>query len=268
MEFTMNKITFPLKPQMTNAEVVDLQQALALLGLEVSDRENANHHYGPTTRAAVRKLQLDHQLSATGIVDEATANLLNRLLVERGVLNDPAPCSATQHRSNRRKQIMMNRFLKKQYLGLILLMASLMAPAAFAQGQAAISASAQASAQDNTDRQKLFQASPFIRTELYFGRNKPDGTEVSRKEFDKFLSGFVTERFPDGLTVLTGRGQFLNSEGEVERERSVVLILLYPVSARNEKSIKIEEIREEYKRRFRQQSVLRVDDPLPVWVSF
>jgi hypothetical protein len=163
---------------------------------------------------------------------------------------------------------MMNKFLKKQCLALILLMSALMAPIAFAQGQVELSAPAQASAQDHEGRQKLFQASPFIRTELYFGRNKPDGAEVSRKEFDKFLSGFVTERFPDGLTVLTGRGQFLNSEGEVEQERSVVLILLYPVSARNEKHIKIEEIREEYKKRFLQQSVLRVDDPLPVWVSF
>jgi hypothetical protein len=70
------------------------------------------------------------------------------------------------------------------------------------------------------------------------------------------------------LKVLTGRGQFLNSQGEVERERSVVLILLYPLNARNEKHVKIEEIREEYKKRFLQQSVLRVDDPLPVWVSF
>jgi hypothetical protein len=163
---------------------------------------------------------------------------------------------------------MMNRFLKKQCLALTLLVAVLMSPAAFAQDRVAVKAAPQSSAQDNTDRQKLFQASPFIRTELYFGRNKPDGTEVSQKEFDKFLSGFVTERFPDGLTVLKGNGQFLNSEGDVERERSVVLILLYPVSARNEKSIKIEEIREEYKTRFRQQSVLRVDDPLPVWVSF
>ena len=163
---------------------------------------------------------------------------------------------------------MMNRFLKKQCLALTLLVAALIGPMAFTQDHAALSASAHAAAQDNTDRQKLFQASPFIRTELYFGRNKPDGTEVSRKEFDKFLSGFVTERFPDGLTVLKGNGQFLNSEGDVERERSVVLILLYSVTARNEKSIKIEEIREEYKTRFRQQSVLRVDDPLPVWVSF
>ncbi|MGH9751980.1 MAG: DUF3574 domain-containing protein [Blastocatellia bacterium] len=163
---------------------------------------------------------------------------------------------------------MMNRFLKKQCLALTLLVAALMSPAAFAQDRVAVKAAPQSSAQDNAGRQKRFEASPFIRTELYFGRNKPDGAEVSRKDFDEFLSGFVTERFPDGLTVLKGRGQFLDSDGEVERERSVVLILLYPVSARNEKSVKIEEIREEYKKRFLQQSVLRVDDPLPVWVSF
>jgi Protein of unknown function (DUF3574) len=163
---------------------------------------------------------------------------------------------------------MMNRFLKKQCLALTLLVAALMSPAAFAQDRVAVNAAPQSSAQDNAGRQKRFEASPFIRTELYFGRNKPDGAEVSRKDFDEFLSGFVTERFPDGLTVLKGRGQFLDSDGEVERERSVVLILLYPISARNEKSVKIEEIREEYKKRFLQQSVLRVDDPLPVWVSF
>ncbi|HEV2665111.1 MAG TPA: DUF3574 domain-containing protein [Blastocatellia bacterium] len=163
---------------------------------------------------------------------------------------------------------MMNRFMKKQCLALTLLVAALMSPAAFAQDRVAVKAAPQSSAQDNAGRQKRFEASPFIRTELYFGRNKPDGAEVSRKDFDEFLSGFVTERFPDGLTVLKGRGQFLDSDGEVERERSVVLILLYPVSARNEKSVKIEEIREEYKKRFLQQSVLRVDDLLPVWVSF
>jgi len=163
---------------------------------------------------------------------------------------------------------MMNRFLKKQCLALTLLVAALMSPAAFAQDRVAVKAAPQSSAQDNAGRQKRFEASPFIRTELYFGRNKPDGAEVSRKDFDEFLSGFVTERFPDGLTVLKGRGQFLDSDGEVEREHSVVLILLYPISARNEKSVKIEEIREEYKKRFLQQSVLRVDDPLPVWVSF
>jgi len=46
------------------------------------------------------------------------------------------------------------------------------------------------------------------------------------------------------------------------------LILLYPVNARNEKHVKIEEIRAEYIKRFLQQSVMRVDYPLPLWVSF
>src|SRR5262245_29969233 len=112
----------------------------------------------------------------------------------------------------------LNGFLKKQCLVLTLLVAALMAHVGLAQDrgaqdQAALGVSAQTAAKDNTDRQKRFEASPFIRTELYFGRNKPDGAEVSRKEFDGFLSGFVTERFPDGLTVLNGRGQFLNSRG-------------------------------------------------------
>src|SRR5262245_43072731 len=132
---------------------------------------------------------------------------------------------------------MMKNFLKKQFFVLTLMMAALMAPAAFAQDHAALNVSVKTFAQENV--QKRFEASPFIHTELYFGRNKPDGTEVSQKDFDGFLSGFVTERFPDGLTVLKGRGQFLNSKGDIERERSVVLILLYPVSARNEKHVKI-----------------------------
>jgi hypothetical protein len=162
----------------------------------------------------------------------------------------------------------MNKYLTKQFFALTLLITSLLAPAAYAQDRAPLGGPAQAYTQDSDERQKRSDAAPFIRAELYFGRNRPDGGEVSQKEFDDFLSRFITPRFPDGLTVIKGRGQFLNSEGSVERERSIVLILLYPVAARREKHIKIEEIREEDVTRFKQQSVLRVDYPLPVWVSF
>jgi hypothetical protein len=162
---------------------------------------------------------------------------------------------------------MISRFLTKPFFVLTLLAASLLAPAAYAQDQRA-AAVAQAEAQENSDEQKRAAVEPFIRTELYFGRNISGGREVSRKDFDRFLSEFISPRFPAGLTVLSGRGQFLNSGGEIERERSVVLILLYPVAVRKEKEGKIEEIREEYKLRFQQQSVLRVDNPTPVRVSF
>jgi len=38
----------------------------------------------------------------------------------------------------------------------------------------------------------------------------------------------VTPRFPDGLTLLKGYGQFRNSMQIIQREDSRVLILFYP----------------------------------------
>jgi len=83
----MNKITFPLKLQMKRPEVGDLQRALVFLGLEVSTAETDNQRFGASTRVAVRQLQSDHKLAVTGVVDEATANLLNKLLAERSAFD-------------------------------------------------------------------------------------------------------------------------------------------------------------------------------------
>jgi Protein of unknown function (DUF3574) len=97
----------------------------------------------------------------------------------------------------------------------------------------------------------------WARTELYFGSQKPDGSEVTPIEFQIFINRQVTDRFPDGLTLLTGYGQFKNSQGTIVRETSRVLILFYPKTPDAEK--KIEEIRNLYKLAFQQESVLRVD---------
>ena len=113
--------------------------------------------------------------------------------------------------------------------------------------------------------QEIQEAAPpflgerFARTELFFGSKKPDGSEVTNEEFTLFLNEVITPRFPDGLTLLDGRGQFLNAQGKIVKERSWLLILLYPVEARQDSSIKIEEIRKLYKQCFQQESVLRVD---------
>ena len=103
-----------------------------------------------------------------------------------------------------------------------------------------------------------FQCDIWNRTELYFGSAKPDGSVVSESEFMKFVDAEVTPRFPDGLTALTGYGQFRNAAGMIVKERSMVLILLYPLQMRDTHR-KLEEIREAYKRAFQQESVLRVD---------
>jgi hypothetical protein len=99
----------------------------------------------------------------------------------------------------------------------------------------------------------------WARSELYFGTSKPDGTEVSDDEFKKFLDEEVTPRFPDGLTLLTGFGQFRNSRGVIVQERSKLLIILYPLSDATGASDRLEAIRAAYKAAFQQESVLRVD---------
>src|SRR5918999_2051450 len=71
-------------------------------------------------------------------------------------------------------------------------------------------------------------ALPFIRTELFFGTAKPDGV-VTDAEFRTFIDEEVTKRFPDGLTVLKGDGQFRGADNVIIKEKSFVLILLYPL---------------------------------------
>jgi uncharacterized protein DUF3574 len=97
----------------------------------------------------------------------------------------------------------------------------------------------------------------FHRTELYFGRNSPNG-EVTEEQFQHFLEVEVTKRFPDGLTLLDGLGQFLGSSGKIEKEKSKLLILFYPLTDR-QADRKVEDIRTAYKGQFQQESVLRVD---------
>lgn len=96
------------------------------------------------------------------------------------------------------------------------------------------------------------------RTELYFGSQKPDGAAVTEAEFEEFVDEIVTPRFPDGLTLLTGYGQFRNSANVIVEEQSFVMILLYPRDDK-EAGHEIEEIRTAYKDAFDQESVLRVD---------
>lgn len=102
-------------------------------------------------------------------------------------------------------------------------------------------------------------AFPMARLELFFGTQRPGGAPVTDAEWAAFLDEEVTPRFPDGLTVLTGNGQWRNSKGVVTKETSAVLVILYEPSA--EKEAAIEDIRAAYKDRFAQESVMRVDGP-------
>lgn len=116
--------------------------------------------------------------------------------------------------------------------------------------------------------QTAFAAAKFYRTELYFGMDIPGGGTVSEDDWSKFLNDTVTPRFPDGITVVESLGQYKDKSGTIVKEKSRMLILLYPKSLRKTNDPKIEEIREAYKKTFKQESVMRVDLPQTVMVSF
>ncbi len=157
----------------------------------------------------------------------------------------------------------------KKFILTHILIAFAFIPAAYAQQQVTQSSSTAGKATaSKAEKRREVRFEIFVRTELFFGRNRANGPEITEEEFADFLAQTVTPEFPDGLTVLDGIGQFRDSSGEIIREKAKVLILLYPFNTRRESSRKIERIREAYKARFDQQSVLRADDSLPVHVSF
>jgi hypothetical protein len=97
---------------------------------------------------------------------------------------------------------------------------------------------------------------PFVRTELFFGLSRPGG-RISQRQFDHFVDDKITPRFPDGLTLLSGRGQFRLDDGDIVEEGSKVLVLLH--EGGDSRSADIDAIRAEYVDQFDQQSVLRTD---------
>lgn len=95
------------------------------------------------------------------------------------------------------------------------------------------------------------------RLELLFGMGKRDGGTISDADWAAFLDAEVTPRFPDGLTVLSGYGQWRGDSGKLTREASRVLLVWYKPAPDTEH--KIEAIRTAYRERFSQDSVMRVD---------
>ncbi|AUX30540.1 MULTISPECIES: DUF3574 domain-containing protein [Sorangium] len=103
---------------------------------------------------------------------------------------------------------------------------------------------------------------PMIRTELFFGMDRFDEPDVTQEEWQEFVDTVVTPRFRDGLTQFDVDGQYLATTEELIREDSRLIMLLHDGSQAASDSI--EAIREDYKARFDQESVLRIDEPVCV----
>ena len=92
--------------------------------------------------------------------------------------------------------------------------------------------------------------------QLFFGRNIGDKPGVSETEFRRFVDEEITPRFPDGLTVLDGGGQWRGDENRLIREASKVVLIVLPKG--RDAPARVEAVRAAYKSRFRQESVMLV----------
>jgi len=124
---------------------------------------------------------------------------------------------------------------------------------ALALGSAACATSGSATAPSPVAAESL------IADRLYFGRDVPGGGEVSDADWQAFVDSVITPRFPRGLTIWRAEGQWRDSLGVTEHESVMVLEVLHPRDAAVEDAL--EEIAREYKRRFRQEAVMRATTP-------
>lgn len=98
-------------------------------------------------------------------------------------------------------------------------------------------------------------------TQLYFGTHITENGNVSHVtdgEWKGFVEAAIVTRFPDGFTIHDGHGFYRSTrDGSTVREPAYILTVAHAGS--HQSSGRLSEIAEDYKLRFRQDSVLRVD---------
>lgn len=103
------------------------------------------------------------------------------------------------------------------------------------------------------------ESDPWIKSELYLGRDIRSAGEVTREQFDDFVDTAVAPAL-QGFTLLHGDGYWLDQRSrQVEREGVSVLVVLYEAKREAEVDETLAAIAAAYIERFHQGSVLRSD---------
>ena len=96
-----------------------------------------------------------------------------------------------------------------------------------------------------------------VETDLFFGFSKPGGT-ISESEWKGFMEQYISPVFIHGFTVIPAQGKWLDDSTHILiSEPSVMVIAVH--HQEKQLSVRIDSLRENYKRLFQQQAVLRVD---------
>ena len=97
-----------------------------------------------------------------------------------------------------------------------------------------------------------------VTTMLYFGLSRKDGGRISARVWERFVHHDVAHAFPNGFTVLSGRGNWRHpGTGKALWEPSRVILRVHDGAEADHKAIVALTVL--YKHRFGQEAVLRVD---------
>lgn len=99
---------------------------------------------------------------------------------------------------------------------------------------------------------------PGVATTLYFGAARRDAPDVSEADWNGFLADTAVPRLP-GMTVSEGRGLYREPDGTAASERTRLLVTAHRGSPEDRQAIAA--VVAEYKRRFAQWGVGRIDQP-------
>ena len=95
-----------------------------------------------------------------------------------------------------------------------------------------------------------------IETKIIFGRNIGDTAFVSDSAWNAFVTSDIIPLFPDGFTILDADGYY-RGENEFVHEPSKIFLLVHTGGAETEKNLSL--LMEQYRKKFHQESVLRID---------
>lgn len=93
--------------------------------------------------------------------------------------------------------------------------------------------------------------------QIFLGGKAPG--RISDRDLRAFVDQEVTPRFPDGVTVVDGGGQWKGDDNQLIREAAKVVLIVLP--PRRDAQAQVDAVRAAYRARFRQETVVLTPPP-------
>lgn len=104
----------------------------------------------------------------------------------------------------------------------------------------------------------LASCASYQRSDLYFGRDIPEGGTVSEQQWKNFSDSVISSYFPEGYTEWDASGRWKDTDTKQTITEPTKVVTFFGKKTK-QRSAALDSIAQRYLRRFRQQSVLRTD---------